>query len=1009
MDELFGAPVTSIAAFLAVVFGLAIAYLLFIRIRNPILVRLAFRNATRRPGQSLLIIMGLMLGTGIIASAFTIGDSVSYIIKSVATESLRYVDELVAVDQESEVWTGRALPKGFSEESVAGLLSDLQVDPDVDGVLPVLSENVAVTNPATRQFESRAKLAGLDPQLAAGFDQLYDTSGAPVDLTRLGPEEVYVTRKASESLQATAGEYVLVVLGPGQFVPVTVAGVIEEYFTDVTLVMPLAAAQAFLGRLGQVSAVLISNEGDVNSGLGLTGTIVDRYEGRDDVGGQGLHVVTAKQQVVDRSNEVGGVFVSLFTTFGLFSIGASLLLIFLIFSMLATERKSEMGMARAVGMQRAHLVGLFTVEGSIYGIGSAIVGAIVGVGLGYMLVQFVDAIFGGTDLGGGFAYNFHFQLVSILTAFLAGGVLTMATVILASRRISRLNIVRAIRDLPEPESSGSRRALLVQGVVVTLLGVLTAMVALQDQQIVNLGIGVSLVIIGLAMTVRSRGSPARWTYTVTGVLLIVYWLIPHALFSVIREDWNEDFSGFFATGVFIVTGAVMATVNNSHLVLGLMTGTFGRIRRLSPVIKSAVSYPMRYGYRTGMSLAMFAIVIFSVTSMATLVEVMDNLYSDQDRLAGGYEVTGFAASDLNPVDDLSEAVDASAARDVVELVGGAPSVGTVRSASGAEALLACNVDGETEHTFVTGLDDDFIASNGFAIALATAEYTVDGEVDSAAVWRALRDNPGTTVVSALMVPARNQVSFKLVEEQFTLHEVEGLVLENEVMDPIQVVVQDEDSGEVLELTVIGVLDNYASSDGPLPNGFLTSTRSFIDVPEASQYFFNISGDTAEAAQAIEAAFFENGMETIDLYSLLAELQSTRNALFNLMVGFMLLGLVVGIVALGFISARSVVERRHEIGVLRAIGFSRGMVQLSLIVESSFIALLGIGLGVGLGLVASVNLINELREEEPLLEFVIPWTTFGVIVLGAYVFTLLTTLLPARQAAAVAPAEALRYE
>ena len=32
---------------------------------------------------------------------------------------------------------------------------------------------------------------------------------------------------------------------------------------------------------------------------------------------------------------------------------------------------------------------------------------------------------------------------------------------------------------------------------------------------------------------------------------------------------------------------------------------------------------------------------------------MDNLYGNQDRLAGGYEVTGFAASDLNPIDDLS--------------------------------------------------------------------------------------------------------------------------------------------------------------------------------------------------------------------------------------------------------------------------------------------------------------------------------------------------------------------
>ena len=150
----------------------------------------------------------------------------------------------------------------------------------------------------------------------------------------------------------------------------TVVGVIEEYFSrpggsDVTLVMPLAAAQAFLDRPGQLSAVLVSNDGDINSGLGLTGTIVERYDGRDDVGGQGLHVVRLKRQVVDRANEIGSLFVFIFTTFGLFSIGVGLLLIFLIFSMLAAERKSEMCMARAVGMQRGHLVGMFTVEGAI--------------------------------------------------------------------------------------------------------------------------------------------------------------------------------------------------------------------------------------------------------------------------------------------------------------------------------------------------------------------------------------------------------------------------------------------------------------------------------------------------------------------------------------------------------------------------------------------------------------------------------------------------------------------
>jgi ABC-type antimicrobial peptide transport system permease subunit len=44
-----------------------------------------------------------------------------------------------------------------------------------------------------------------------------------------------------------------------------------------------------------------------------------------------------------------------------------------------------------------------------------------------------------------------------------------------------------------------------------------------------------------------------------------------------------------------------------------------------------------------------------------------------------------------------------------------------------------------------------------------------------------------------------------------------------------------------------------------------------------------------------------------------------------------------------------VERRQQIGVLRAIGFRRGMVQLSFLIESSFISLSSIVIGTALGL------------------------------------------------------------
>ena len=165
----------------------------------------------------------------------------------------------------------------------------------------------------------------------------------------------------------------------------------------------------------------------------------------------------------------------------------------------------------------------------------------------------------------------------------------------------------------------------------------------------------------------------------------------------------------------------------------------------------------------------------------------------------------------------------------------------------------------------------------------------------------------------------------------------------------------------------------------------------------------------DAATAIEAAFFENGVETLDVKESIADAQAAQKALFNLLIGFMSLGLLVGIAALGVFSARAVVERRHGIGVLRAIGFSPGMAQLSFLVETSFLAILGIGLGLGLGLISSVELTDEMRVDEPKVEFVLPWLKVILISVGAYIFSVLTTILPARRAAAIAPAEALRFE
>jgi putative ABC transport system permease protein len=124
-------------------------------------------------------------------------------------------------------------------------------------------------------------------------------------------------------------------------------------------------------------------------------------------------------------------------------------------------------------------------------------------------------------------------------------------------------------------------------------------------------------------------------------------------------------------------------------------------------------------------------------------------------------------------------------------------------------------------------------------------------------------------------------------------------------------------------------------------------------------------------------------------------------------GFMGVGLLAGVAALGTLSTRAVVERRRQIGILRALGFPARAVSLGLLVESGVVALLGAGLGVAVGLFVAQSTVLFLARQSPELRFSIPWDQLGAIVVVALGAALLMTILPARQAGRMTPAESLR--
>jgi len=231
-------------------------------------------------------------------------------------------------------------------------------------------------------------------------------------------------------------------------------------------------------------------------------------------------------------------------------------------------------------------------------------------------------------------------------------------------------------------------------------------------------------------------------------------------------------------------------------------------------------------------------------------------------------------------------------------------------------------------------------------------------------------------------------------------------------EEVDILVQAPRTGNEQSLRVIGVLEQSAFYAG---GGIITSQATLdilLDEPVPPlTYMFRLKEglDAKATAKALEARFLEHGMQAEVMADEIREGARIGMMMNNLLQGFMGLGLVVGIAALGVIAARSMVERRQQIGVLRALGFQKSMVQLSFLLESSFVALLGIAIGIALGAALSVQIINTMSENFEGITYQVPWLNILVVAIIAYGASLLTTYLPARQAANVYPAEALRYE
>lgn len=941
--------------------------------RKPVLRRLALRNASRRPRETALILLGALLGTAIITGSATVGDTLGSSIRQGAFTKLGPIDEIIRTS-------------GLDTRAAVIAALEAAPDPDVDGILPIASIGASVATEgqgAERRAEPNAALLEVEFGAARVFGDDPDATGisgaTPV------PGRAVVGQDLARTLE----------VGPGDAVDVFAYGAMRTFTIDRVVprrgiagfdlgfgsqspnlfvtpgtIAELAGANPGVGSPPS-SLVAISNRGDVIEGADRSLDVTNRVlvpaltaagiEGQTDL---------VKRDLLDAAQAQGASFTQLFTALGTFSALAGILLLISIFVMLAEERKTELGMLRAVGLKRAGLIGAFSLEGWMYAVAAAALGTIAGIGVGRAIVAVTAGIFAGD---GQFALELRFTAspASIQRGFLLGFVFSLLTVLATSWWISRLNVIRAIRDLPDPTVVHQRLRTLLAGVLLLLLGGLLTTTGLAGKASAPLLVGPPLMAMGVAVVLR------RWVAkklvdsvaAVTGLLWATF------CFDLASDVFtNPDISLFVLDGVVLSVAGVVLVSRHQALVGSVVRRAGGGNKNMS--LRLGLAYPLAKAFRTSLILSTFTLVMFTLAAITLFSGVFGQQIDDFTAdISGGFD--GQALSNA------SNPVPVEAVRDT-EGVTMVASLATV----GAQFDVATLRDDPEVAQFqlwpLGGYDASFVDGGPPSLQEFLPELgTEEG------AWRALLSDPTLVIVDEFFLqhgggPPTTTVS---LGQHLT------------VRDPV--------TGVTRELQVAALAD-AGFGQAPAYLG-IEGVRSLVGeraVTNLLRFRVGPDADPQVVAERLNGQFVENGVSATSFRKLVGDGLAQQQQFFRLMQGYLSLGLIVSVAGIGVVMVRAVRERRREVGVLRSLGFETKQVRRAFVAESSFVALEGIFLGTGLALISTWRLLTSGAFGGG-LQFSIPIGQLAVIIALAFLATLAATASPAQQASKILPAVALR--
>ncbi len=976
-------------------------------ILNPVLRRIAIRNVIRWPASSALVIAGSMVGTAMIAGSLVVYETTRDGSHALIERHLGEIDLIATLPDpqgSGNALFDETLTERASVENINNELDRAGSDVWVNGMLPVIHERIAAQSVHGETGELM-RVAPRISTIALDWDQLAEFGDNPPAIPQPEPGGIIASDELAESLDLTAGDRVELFVGDepisftvDEIVPTAgIAGVREVVFNPdrgTALINLEEGQQLFAQDVPSVNTMFVSISGAITESFqhapDVQAALAELLRGADT---RGTFLALSVKDEYMEPTEFGVVFV----VFSSFVILTGILLLVNIYVMLAEERRGTLGIIRALGMRRGHLVRLFMYEGLIYSVFAAALGVLAGLAMARISVASINQILREEGVES-FVFAFAPAPETLIFSGLAGILLACVTVLITSLRTSRINIVLAMRGLEQQELRTRSWWSVIWPILAVLAGgAITALAAATDSGAAWL-IGPTIALIGAGSALRPLIN-ARLVVSLALAGCIAYVWAGIQLIPAVQDELSEGAAPIIIFSLILMFSAIGLVALNLSLILAPVRWIFSRLRAVVPTVRMALAYPSARPIRTSLTIMMFTVVVFMLTFGQVMIANVEHNFLDPE-IMEETELGGFSAlvtvNPANPITDFTIGIESASdsqfesIQQISELRSVQMNLPGYRQGDfiGPGDRSTADLDAPLREQLI-GVDDVFLQNAGTRLALRSPEYESDEEV-----WQAMADDPGLIVGSDRYLGgqhwSRNRPRIELGET---------LLLEHPV------------SGEVHEKRMIGIFREQMMPLSPI-NGILFNNEALLSGPASSEqspdwYLVGLDPEVNHraVADALEREFVSHGVWVEVIRDWLGLPFWLR--LFHVIGTFLVVGLFVGIAGLAIVSTRAVHQRKRDIGTLRAFGFRRGMITACFLSEAMLVAIIGIAVGVGCGLLAGYGFYLDEVSDYPNASFYIPTSGLVRIAVAILFAAAVFTILPAVRASRLSVVDSLR--